>query len=468
MLTFISKEDKNNLLLIFGGWSVPPRFYNDISVNDWDILLVSSYDDFSLPASLFSSYSSIGVVAWSMGVYAASRASLPLDKIAFAIAVNGTPLPVSDAYGIPTDIFRNTAKNLDARNLLKFRKRMAGNLFPLYSERLQGEDDIEDLRKQLNFIESHFLTEKSPNPTSPHFWTRAYISREDRIFPMENQINAWETFYPLTDIAVIEGPHLADLNHIVSSVIIPRERIARKFEKALPTYDANASAQQYIAERLASMAPEIFTDRILEIGQGTGFFSRLVARKLHPRTIDYIDLYPTPRLNLAPEENYYIEDAEKYIREKAKELRSHYDAVVSASALQWFMNPAGFFAGCANLLKPDGLLLCSTFSPSNLSALKPLNPYRLLYRSKEELSAILQNHFREVRIEEDSFSINFESKRSLLSHLGSTGVGASSKPKFSDSYARPSRSQAAAETDEFPTSLTYNPLFIRAQYPIGK
>lgn len=94
----------DRLILIFAGWSTSADFYKDVAVDGYDVMVASDYSDMDFPKDMLRGYSIVCLFAWSLGVFAASR-SLPFERIALAVAVNGTERPVDDSYGIPERIF---------------------------------------------------------------------------------------------------------------------------------------------------------------------------------------------------------------------------------------------------------------------------------------------------------------------------------------------------------------------------
>ena len=144
----------------------------------WDLAVASGYSDLSFPDDILLPYHSVVVFAWSMGVYAASRV-MTSDRVALAVAVNGTESPADDRSGIPTAIFDGTADSLNERNLMKFRRRMTGKDYDNVRTRLEGcVYDIEQLRDELRWIRQ----ESSVSYGGRLRWQRAYISTGDLIF----------------------------------------------------------------------------------------------------------------------------------------------------------------------------------------------------------------------------------------------------------------------------------------------
>lgn len=456
---FLKKKNNGNLLLIFGGWSTTPEFYKNLNSDNWDIAVVTSYSDFSFPLSFLDSYHTVGVIAWSMGVFAASK-TLQTDKITFAIAVNGTDIPVSDLYGIPETIYTGTKLNLSERNLLKFRKRISGEKWEDYKNAFPQNDDIELLKNELEFIQNSLSINSTEDKTAISEnknhkklkWNRAYISDNDKIFPPENQKRFWNNKNGETEIIEISSAHLPDFQKIIDGLLPSRNKIAKKFHKALPSYDSASSIQKEIAHYLVRLIEPVKFERILEIGPGTGYLTRLISEKTKPSSIDLIDLYPIEKYNIGIPENLIVADAEEWMVNETGTEQKKYDAIVSASAIQWFADPALFFKNCHTLLKDKGMLLISTFSYGNLKELKAINPYRLLYRNISELKEMLVPYFEIDIIEEKQYTIEFNNKRELLHHLVATGVGATPAPGYSIKEL----------FQILPTRLTYTPVFIKA------
>ena len=458
---FLNKENTGRLIIIFAGWSTGPDFYRHIHVEGWDTLVVYGYNDFDFPGGILDGYHTIVLFAWSLGVYMASK-TIPTDRVALAVAVNGTTHPVDDSLGIPEKIFSGTAATLNPRNLLKFRRRMCAEKFDTVVEKFDSvteKFDSDDLRGQLEFImEVSKMPDSQPMNSNevltPFRWHRAYISDSDTIFPPQAQQRAWEEHASKPEIVHLDAPHYVDLHRIIVSAVPAKESIGKRFHKALATYDKQAVAQRAIARRLVDFPGGVTVRpaKVLEIGVGSGIFTKLFADRFHPDHIDYVDLYPLPNFGHAPEERYFTEDAEEHVAALACGEEQRYDAVVSASALQWFANPELFFRNVAAILRPGGFLLCSTFLPGNLGEMQTANPYGLIYRPIEELEEMLRKHFLFTKLEEETLIMDFASPLETMRHLKETGVGGGI-----DTGRSP---RQLLET--IPLRLTYRPLYIYA------
>ncbi len=446
---FTHREPGNRrLLLIFTGWSTDERLFLNFAPKGWDVMVCSDYETLDFDLSMLEGYNTVYLFAWSLGV-AAAASSLPEDKITAAVAVNGTLWPADDSLGIPEAIFEATGSNLDERNLRKFRRRMFASAqeFQNASESFPDADDIKALKRQLAAV--------ADRPYRPLTFRRAYIGSGDAIFPPANQLKAWREAPGLPEIVELQEPHCPDLKKLILSFLPDCSQVSTSFERALPHYDRHAEAQQKIAMRLASMLPQANRSKTLEIGSGSGLFTRLYAPILQPAEAVFIDLYQMPRYGISPVETYLSTDAEEAL-EKDPKLRG-FDFALSASTIQWFANPRAFFRNAAKALKPEGRLVCSTFLPGNLGELDSLRPAPILYPSRIELEEYLCESFGEITLEEEDIPVEFANSREAKLHLRFTGVS----PRHA------SISVSAPQEKPFPTRLTYKVLYISASRPLS-
>lgn len=449
---FLHKDDNNTrLILVFAGWGADSRVAADIRQTGWDLAVVHDFSDFTLDTSFLDRYYTVYLFAWSLGVFAASRL-LPSERITAAFAINGTAQPVNEQLGIPPEIFRGTYSRLDARNLRKFRLRMAGDK-KTYAELSQlltpeNEADIENLASQLRRIEAEAMYTDGHEPASGSLqWTRAYIGRNDHIFSVENMRRAWAAD-PEVQIVESDSPHYMRISEVVRSVIADPEKVSERFAKAAVTYDTHAIAQYTAAVRLtaalAAQHPRRH-GRVLEIGCGTGLFTREYMKVLQPAEVTFVDITRTGPFGLAPEERYVVADAEQWIRTQD----CQWDAIVSASAIQWFADIPHFLEECSRRLTPGGVLAISTFLPGNMEELDAMRPSPLLYPKLEMLRECMAQYFSNYTVEEDKIRVEFRSVREMLMHLKHTGV-AGSAPGSGATITQMSHLR----------SLTYRPVYL--------
>ena len=248
--------------------------------------------------------------------------------------------------------------------------------------------------------------------------------------------------------------------------------IRQRFSAASASYDAEAEAQQHIAARLwALAAPHVPSGAdVLEIGAGTGLLTRLIL-EAQPRSLTVNDLYLSPQVQeLAQQFSGRVQcrvgDAEHL------EFVGPFDAVLSASTVQWFADIPAFFARCAGVLPKGGLLAFSSFLPGNLQEVAALTGVGLTYASAAELQGQLAPNFDLLAVEQGDVTLHFASPRHVLLHLRHTGVtGIRSvvwgKNSYKDFVARYTARYGNAQG----VRLTYRPVYVLAKskgMPCGK
>lgn len=447
------------LLLIFTGWSASALTHRQIlpaTAGDWDILVASDYDGVPFETALLDGYTTIYLLAWSLGVAAAER-WVPAERLTAAFAVNGTPWPVDARRGIDPEIFAGTESNLSERNLLKFRIRMAGSTsrFKEVARLFPDDDDILSLRSQLRgFMER--------TPMRSIKWTRAFISTDDHIFTCQAQLNAWNEILDQADILVAPGDHLPDFNAIIHSCIPDTAHIGACFSSASATYESNASAQRIVADKLIRMLAEANPRRgvsTLEIGPGTGLLTRMYGPLLCPAESTFVDLYKVQPFHIAPEEHYSECDAELWM----ERCQRRFDVILSSSSIQWLANQRNFFTQAARLLEDGGLLAVSTFSQGNLEELDRIRPSRLHYPTVADVTRWLEADFELIEMSCDSIGIDFDTPRQALMHIRRTGVAGTPARHLSPSASPLSRLHNLANLPGGRCRLTYRPLLLIAR-----
>lgn len=444
-IEFISGGAGTRLILIFAGWSTDPGFYRKCVVEGWDTAVVYDYRTLQIPA-IPSHYSTIYLFAYSIGVWAASLSKI---ETAANIAICGTPYPCSDAYGIPSAIFRGTATQLSSKSLAKFHMRMAGGKSAWLEMRsiLPADPDIDGLRDELLFIEASGSTEAESRK-----WNRAYVADNDAIIPAAAQMRYWKDYDGNAEIVVVNSSHCADIASIIRECLPDYSAIGSGFRKASASYGENAVVQAEICDRIAHRLRSLKGQfpmphaSLLEIGPGQGMLSRRWSEIFHPSKAEYVDLCKVPQFGFADCEKYTVADAEEYV----KEIGSKFDVILSASTIHWFADPIGFVRNLPTLLNPGGIAIVSTFLKGNLGELDALRPSPVIYRSEEDyLDAGVDDAEVWAR------TLSFPSARDMLLHLKQTGV----------SPSRGGKQHEPLKLSQLPRSLTYRPMIMLIHAP---
>lgn len=141
-----------------------------------------------------------------------------------------------------------------------------------------------------------------------------------------------------------------------------KQKIEYSFDKGALHYDWAASIQREAAEKLISFAPEKTPLKILEIGCGTGFLTKMLVQKYPEAQITALDISAKMiekcRAKL-PFVTFKKTDGEEYIPSEK------FDLIISNMTVQWFDDPMAGLNHYKKFLNPDGQVLFSTLGDQN-------------------------------------------------------------------------------------------------------
>jgi malonyl-CoA O-methyltransferase len=171
------------------------------------------------------------------------------------------------------------------------------------------------------------------------------------------------------------------LNHKISCI---EENIIASFSKYAHSYDRYAILQKSMAERLATYLPDRAPSHILELGCGTGIFTRhLLNMSINKLTLN--DISPVmidtlkSRFSVPSNTKYLTGNAEKIFLGKT-------DLICANAVFQWFLNPILTLTHLKNSLNKTGSLIFSTFGSETLMEFREtanLNNHITLYSLKQ-------------------------------------------------------------------------------------
>ncbi|MEA1886131.1 MAG: DUF452 family protein [Bacteroidota bacterium] len=199
------REDNEKLIIVFGGWGIDQNAFIPLCKESHDFILYYNYSaDEPLVLPDRKTYSQVIVIGWSLGVWAAEYMSGSMNlNPDLAIAVNGTPVPANDKYGIPLEIFEGTLNKIDESGLYKYNDWLFGSKSVLENNRDKlSVRSIDSLISELRWLYNRIME----NPDRKYRWDIAVSSRDDRVFPSPNQINYWRQREDTRHI-IIDQPH---------------------------------------------------------------------------------------------------------------------------------------------------------------------------------------------------------------------------------------------------------------------
>lgn len=202
--TWLKQKGEQDLVLFALGWASTPNAVYHIDPPGCDVLAVHDYaEPEPLRAEDYAAYRRIYLFAWSFGVWVAEQYmhTLPLYK---AVALNGTPYPVDERYGMRLRVVLRTMQGM-ARTGAQPAQDAARAVPPgPYPERSIGEK-VDELMKLASLSREH---------SSAHIaWHAAYIGDKDEIFPPDKMWAYWQSVglgtgfagyhYPFADPAIV-------------------------------------------------------------------------------------------------------------------------------------------------------------------------------------------------------------------------------------------------------------------------
>ena len=195
--------------------------------------------------------------------------------------------------------------------------------------------------------------------------------------------------------------------------------LKRRFRRALPSYEEEARVQRLLSERLLSaiLAEGRAFSRVLELGCGTGLFTRRARETLETRLYVACDLLPECGGWVSPlGVRFLLADAERPpFREGV------FDLVVGSAVAQWFRAPREALFRLSELLRPRGLLALSIFGPKTMREL-PRSEVPAGLLSVESWLKLSPPGFSVIRAERYLEKVPFPDGLSVLRHLKRTGA----------------------------------------------
>ena len=201
---FIINNSQKQLLLFVAGWGMDETPFLHIQPAGCDWMICYDYRSLEFDTTLMQAYSEITLIAWSMGVWAASQImkqhpSLPVSQ---SIAINGTLYPIHATKGIMPSVFEGTLQGLNEQTLQKFQRRMCNSSTDYKAfQTIAPKRPVEELKEELAAIRQQCLSSVS----SDFIWHKAIVGKNDRIFLPEYQETAWRN--KVDSLVNVEAAH---------------------------------------------------------------------------------------------------------------------------------------------------------------------------------------------------------------------------------------------------------------------
>ena len=190
-----------------------------------------------------------------------------------------------------------------------------------------------------------------------------------------------------------------------------------EFGKNFSTYDENAIIQKKVAENLTNFISKKFNnqkfDKVIELGCGTGIFTREFLKKIEINEIDLNDCFNT--------RDYFKEiNYKNFICDDMNEaIIKNYDIVISSSSFQWIEDLEKLIE---SISKKSEKLAFSIYIDGNLKEISEHFGVGLKYKKIDDILLILKKYFKNIEYYSEEKTLNFSSPIEALRHLKRTGV----------------------------------------------
>ena len=189
----LNQQNNSRLIVFLAGWSFDFYPFEFLECENSDVLFVYDYNTINredLELLKTCAYSEKFLISWSMGVYTAYLLKDKLPNFTSKIAVNGTPYPIDNDFGIPERTFDLTLKYAESGLQGKFYENV-------FSDKELLEKYLENpvkrtIQNRVNELQSLNELIRSQNITyNGNFYNKAIIGDNDKIIPTKNQIKMW-------------------------------------------------------------------------------------------------------------------------------------------------------------------------------------------------------------------------------------------------------------------------------------
>lgn len=221
--------------------------------------------------------------------------------------------------------------------------------------------------------------------------------------------------------------------------MINKSRIKKDFSRYAAYYDKYSFVQDQAALVLGRDIQLENPAKILEIGSGTGNYTKVLLKRFPKAKIFAVDISPD-MIKIARSKpglkkvKFILGDGEKL------RFSSKFDLITSNAALQWFEDLDKTFLKYKKLLTDTGKICFSIFGPQTYQELakslsilweKPIELTASQFIRKKNLIRIVNRYFPSSIVREESRLVSFDSALELLSHIKYTsGTGEVSPEKW--------------------------------------
>lgn len=209
--------------------------------------------------------------------------------------------------------------------------------------------------------------------------------------------------------------------------------VRRAFSRAASSYAAAAALQREVEKRLLESldylegrTPQV----VLDIGSGPGHASAAMKKRWPKAQVIALDM-AEPMLREAKKQAGWWKPFARVCgdAQALPLLDQSVDVIFSNLCLQWVEDLPAVFAGFRRVLKPGGLLLCSTFGPETLIELRDAfaqaddTPHVSRFAPIAQFGdALMMAGFRDPVLDRDLFTLTYDDLAALMRELRALGA----------------------------------------------
>lgn len=213
-----------------------------------------------------------------------------------------------------------------------------------------------------------------------------------------------------------------------ANMSLDKQSVARDFSRAAVRYDSLAQLQRRTGEALLARLPESTPQVQLDLGCGTGLFIPALQQRFPGATTIGADLAPgmiAYARSHHPGVHWLLADAEDL-----PFADESFDLIFSNLMVQWCPSLDRFLAEARRVLRPGGVLLCSTLLDGTLQELAeawrqvdPDGRHVNRFLPMDLWRKALERHFPDAGLTEDAICLPYPDPMDLLRELKGIGAG---------------------------------------------
>ena len=232
--------------------------------------------------------------------------------------------------------------------------------------------------------------------------------------------------------------------------MLDKNFIAKKFENSINFYDDNAIIQELMAKKLISLIERKKFKNILEIGSYSGLLTKKAVEKFdfeNYLALDIVDSFNKIK-NLSPKITFEKNDVEEF------KTNQKFDLIIANASLQWCLDFEYTIKKLKSFLNKSGIIAVSIFALDNFYEIRDSFNVSLKYKTIDEIEQVFSEN---VKIIQESHTLQFKNSKDLLKHIKLTGVNAISKENLSVVQIK---NALKILEEKYQNKLTYKPVYI--------